>query len=321
MIITPLTRQQIATAAALFASNFTRFHQSAPALPAQMEDPAAAEGYLENLLAHSKAIAAFDGDRLVGYLGWWLIDAFRDTDRKAAYCPVWAHAVAADDTRAVSRIYRALYRAASAEWLAAGCQVHAVTLLAGNEAAREVWFWNGFGLAVVDAVRSLDSLGIPCPDGYALRRAVPADARSLALIEAEHWRHYAEPPTLMVANAASSTDEFIQLLENPDNSVWVAWKGAELAAYLRFEGLSHGATEIVSAEDTVACTGAYTRPAHRGKKIAAALLDSALAEFRARGLARCSVDFESFNPEAASFWVKYFQPVCYSVMRVPERVS
>lgn len=319
MNITHLTRQQIAPAAALFAGGFARLRQSVPALPAQMEDPAASAGYLENLLAHSKALAAFDDDRLVGYLGWWLVDSFRDTDRKAAYCPVWAHAVAAEDTRAVMRVYRALYRAASAEWLDAGCQAHALTLLAGDEAAQETWFWNGFGLAVVDAVRSLDPLGIPCPDGYTLRRAAPVDARSLALIEAEHWRHYAEPPTLMVANAASSADEFVHLLENPANSVWVAWKGTELAAYLRFEGLSHGATEIVSADDTIACTGAYTRPAHRGKKIAAALLDSALAEFRSRGLARCSVDFESFNPEAASFWVKYFQPVGYSVMRVPER--
>jgi ribosomal protein S18 acetylase RimI-like enzyme len=320
MNIAPLSKQDIPAAAALFAQDFKRFRQSLPILPDRMENPAPTAGYLDTLLAHSQALAAFEGDRLVGYLGWWLVDGFRDTGRKAAYVPVSGHAVAnSQSPAAVAQTYRALYRASSEVWLNAGCQAHAITLLANDEAARQVWFWNGFGLTVVDAVRSLDPLGISAPDGYTLRRAVPADAAALAEIEAEHWRHYAEPPTLMTAYSPSSAEEFAHLLADPANSVWAAWQGAELAGYLRFEGVSHGATEIVSAPDTAACTGAYTRPAHRGRKLAAALLDAALAGYRAMSYTRCSVDFESFNPEAASFWVKYFEPVCYSMIRVPER--
>jgi len=30
------------------------------------------------------------------------------------------------------------------------------------------------------------------------------------------------------------------------------------------------------------------------------------------------LDFESFNPQARSFWLRYFQPVAYSLMRIPE---
>lgn len=324
MHIAPLTKDDLSSAAELFAANYARFHQSIPILPVRMASPPAAHDYLHHLLAHSQAVAAYEGDQLIGYLGWWLIDAFRDTDRKAAYCPVWAHAVApalapADAARHTARVYRALYRAASELWFAAGSHEHAITLLAGDEPARNTWFWNGFGLTVVDAVRSLDPLGIPCPDGYTLRPAVLEDARALEQIEAEHWRHYTQPPVLMNASGANSADEFAELLSNPSNRVWTAWKGSELAAYLRFEGVSEGAAEIVAAPDTTACTGAYTRPAHRGQKLAAALLDAALADYRAMGYARCAVDFESFNPEAASFWVKYFQPVCFSVIRVPER--
>jgi hypothetical protein len=49
------------------------------------------------------------------------------------------------------------------------------------------------------------------------------------------------------------------------------------------------------------------------------MLDAALRDYAARDFRRCSVDFESFNPEAAAFWLRYFEPVCYSVLRVPER--
>jgi GNAT superfamily N-acetyltransferase len=92
--------------------------------------------------------------------------------------------------------------------------------------------------------------------------------------------------------------------------------------YLRLEGSSDGATELVKDEPgrTIAITGAYMRLAYRGRGAAAALLDAALRDLAGAGVVRCSVDFESFNPEAASFWMKYFTPVVLSVMRVPERV-
>jgi hypothetical protein len=41
---------------------------------------------------------------------------------------------------------------------------------------------------------------------------------------------------------------------------------------------------------------------------------------RAQGFERYAVNFESFNPEAASFWMKYFDPLVYSLMRCPEAV-
>ncbi len=322
MNITPLLKEQIPAASDLFVQKFKQIRQAMPLLPGSMEDPGQTAHYLENMLAHSQGFAACEGDQLVGYLGAWLVDDFRDTGRRAALSPVWAHAVLPDGSdRQTFRIYRALYRAASEIWFAAGCQSHCITLLAQDDLARNTWFWNGFGLGVVDALRSLDPLNVPAPDGYTLRRAVPADAAALADIEAEHWRHYAQPPMFMSIVGANSAEEFVQLLAEPANSIWTAWKGAELAGYLRFEGLSQGATEIVRAPDTTACTGAYTRPGHRGQNIAAAILDAALADYRSRGYSRCSVDFESFNTEAASFWVKYFEPVCFSLFRVPERIK
>jgi GNAT superfamily N-acetyltransferase len=122
----------------------------------------------------------------------------------------------------------------------------------------------------------------------------------------------------MVAQQGDDAAAFANLLNNPANSVWLALMAGKPVGYMRFEGSSFGAASVVGAETTVAITGAYTRPAYRGKGAAVALLDAALQTYAAQGFARCSVDFESFNPEAAAFWMKYFEPVCFSLLRVPE---
>jgi len=79
------------------------------------------------------------------------------------------------------------------------------------------------------------------------------------------------------------------------------------------------AATALGPSQTIAITGAFVRAEQRGRGLAAALLRAALEDHRARGFHRCAVDFESFNPEAAAFWPRYFQPVCYSLMRIPER--
>jgi GNAT superfamily N-acetyltransferase len=122
----------------------------------------------------------------------------------------------------------------------------------------------------------------------------------------------------MAAFEADDAAAFATFLEQSRNSVWLALSDGEEAAYMRFEERSFGAASIVGSERTVAITGAFTRPEHRGKGAAVALLDAALRDYASRGFTCCSVDFESFNPEAAAFWMKYFEPVCFSMLRVPE---
>jgi ribosomal protein S18 acetylase RimI-like enzyme len=322
MDITAFRPEYIDDAAALFVANFRKLRQAIPVLPPDMEDPQRSAALLENMLAHCPGVAALERGKLIGYLGWWIIDEFRGTPRRAAFVPEWAHGtvhLGMDESR--PGIYRALYRAAATHWVEAGCQAHAVSLLASDKVAERTWFWSGFGLTVIDAVRPMQPLNAATPAGLVIRKATLDDVGLLAAIEAEHWEHYAQPPTLMVPQAPDGVEEFSALLNTPQNSAWLALDAGQPAAYMRFEAGSHGAAQIVQAENTFAITGAFTRPAYRGQGVAPALLDSALKDYAARGYDCCAVDFESLNPEAAAFWMKYFQPVCLSVIRVPERVA
>ena len=313
MEIVPFCDEFLAEGAALFIEQLKRLRQQVPHLPDRMTNPDQVTENLAHLISHSAGVAALDRGKLVGYLGWYLVDNFRDTDRRAAYCPEWAHS--ADDS-AKAAIYRALYRAASEQWR--GYQTHAITVLAHDQEGVKTWFWNGFGLTVVDAVRPMTPLERPVHPDFAVRKASRDDIEMLMAIEREHWQHYTQPPILMVGSGADDAAAFAAFLEQPANSVWLALCNGATASYMRFEESSFGAASIVESEHTIAITGAFTRPEHRGKGAAVALLDAALRGYAARGFTICSVDFESFNPEAAAFWMKYFEPVCFSMLRVPE---
>jgi GNAT superfamily N-acetyltransferase len=299
--------------AALFIGNFKTLRQSVPILPDALEAPEEVITRLRDWLAGCPGVVALDAGKVVGYLGWFVVEEFRGTERRGAYVPEWGHA-AAEPT-----IYRAMYRTAATHWREAGCGVHAITLLAHNDDAAKAWFWNSFGLTVVDAIRPIQPLDIAPLSGIEIRKAGTSDIDALCALEVEHAQHYTAPPIQMMAYEPKDAAALEAFLSEPHNSLWLALDGDTYAGYMRFEPNGDGAVAIVEASDKIANTGAFVRPAYRGRKLAPALLDAALRDYAAQGFTRCSVDFESFNPEAASFWLRYFTPVCYSLTRIPER--
>jgi ribosomal protein S18 acetylase RimI-like enzyme len=315
MEISSLRREYIPQAAALFVAGCKKQRLATPSLSDRLEDVGRVAAMLDRLLDTRPGVAALEAGRLVGYMGWYIVDHFRETDRKGAYCPEWGHSSTEEGK---PEIYRAMYRTAAAQWAAAGCQVHAVTLLAQDHSAERVWFWNGFGLTVVDAVRPMRPLNSPCSTTVCIRKAAQADVSILAILDTEHCRHYETSPVFMPPPHNSDTAEFAEFLSRPKNSVWLAIDGELPVGFIRYDGYDSDGVEVVVSEAAVYITGAYVRPAYRGRKVGAALLDAAFRDYASQGFTCCAVNFESFNPEAVSFWMRHFEPVCLSVSRVPE---
>lgn len=316
MEVVHLHPEHLPQAAALFVCNFKSLRQGIPVLPDTFEDPETVSKQLAKLLSTCPGVAAFEQDRLVGFIAWYVFNRFREVERRTAYCPEWAHAA---EKGMKPKVYRALYRAAAAQMTAAGCRAHAITLLARDPELEKFWFWNGFGLTVVDAVRSIEPPETPPAAGCKIRKAGLEDALMLAALEIEHWQHYYESPVLMAPQQPDDAAQIAALISDSKNAYWVATDNDRPIGFIRFEGSSFGAADIVNDVSTVAITGAFVRPEYRGRKFASAILHAALSEYSKQGYRRCSVDFESFNPEAAGFWMRYFDPVCLSVMRVVER--
>lgn len=313
MKITAYTEEHLPEMAGLFVGQFARLRAHVPLLPDLFESRRRVIDLLRPFFADKPGVVALDDSRVVGYLGAYLIDNFRGTLHRTAYVPEWGHAAAS------AAVDRALYRAAAALWFEAGCTAHCISLLAHDETAEQVWFWNGFGLIVVDGLRSTLPLSGSVATDLDIRRATPDDVAALAALDEEHARYYQQPPILMVDYEAGSADMIAVFMRQPDSSYWIAWEGATPVGFMRFERNSGGAASIVNAPDKIAISGAYVRARQRGRGIGKALLNAALRDYAARGFNRCTVDFESFNPDAASFWPKHFDLVRLSLIRVPER--
>jgi hypothetical protein len=316
MQIVPLSAAHVPAAASLFAASLRRQRTMTPALSAVLEDVDQVGEKLASLIDAGPAFAALEDDRLVGFLGAFLVPGFRGTARKGAYVPEWGHGAVEGLAAAV---YRALYRAAAEQWAAAGCQVHAISILAHERAAVDLWFWNGFGLTNVDAVRPVQPLvGPPVGTSLAVRKATPSDILALALLDEEHCRHYTAAPVFMAPPHPNSATEFAAFIARPDNSVWLAMDGDVLAGFLRFDGYEIEGVGVLEGERTAFINGAFLRPTYRGRHATPAMLDAALRDYANKGFTCCAVNFESFNPEAAVFWPRYFDSVCLSLTRIPE---
>lgn len=316
MEITSFRNDCLPDMAQLFIQNFSKLRAAVPVLPDLMQNIDHIIDLLSGLSESCPGVVALEGGSVVGYIGWYVVEHFRSTDRRCGFCTEWAHSTVEGLSAAV---YRVMYREAARHWLDCGCAVHGLTLLAHDHPAREVWFWNGFGLAVVDAIRSTQPLGIAPPTGYVVRPATMDDIDALVALELEHGQHYQQPPVLMEAYHPVDADGLKSFLAKPWNSIWLAVAGSDYMGYARFDADNSDSARVVMAPDQVANTGAFVRPQYRGRRAAASMIDAALAHYAAQGFTRCSVDFESFNPEAASFWTRYFEPVCFSVLRVPEK--
>ena len=317
--VTPIHPDEYPWAAALFVRDYNQLREKIPALSANMAEPARVEHKLAELFDHCQGLAARLNGDLVGYLGWYIVPDFRGTGRLGAYVPEFGHGAV---KQLLPQVYRALYQQAARTWTESAVQMHAITMLAHNQAEIEFWFWNGFGMLVVDAIRPMQPLESTARSDLTIRKATPADTADLYGLGVAHCRHYTQPPVFMSPKQVSpnSPQEWRDFLGQPENAAWMAMDRQSPAGFIRFDANGGDRSTILEGESTAFISGAYVRPAFRARGVASAILDAALKDYTARGYRRCTLDFESVNPQASAFWLRHFQPAAYSLMRIPEWV-
>lgn len=317
--VTHINLGEYSQAAALFVNDYSQLCEMIPALPSDMAETTRVESRLTGLFNQCQGLAARRDGELVGYLGWYIVPGFRGTGWLGAYVPEYGHSAV---PQILSQVYQALYQEATRIWMAAGAQLHAITILAHNQAERDHWFWSGFGLLVVDAIRPVQPLKPRPNNTLTIRKAAPGDAADLQALDIEHCQHYTQPPVFMSPNQVSpdSSQEWQKFLNRPDNAAWMALEDETPAGFIRFDAQGGDGSAILEGDSSVFISGAYVRPAYRARGAASAILDAALQDYAVKGYQRCTLDFESANPQASAFWLRYFQPAAYSLIRVPESV-
>ena len=89
----------------------------------------------------------------------------------------------------------------------------------------------------------------------------------------------------------------------------------EPVAFMQVGPADDDVCTIIQDEKTTSIYAAFTVEKARGGGAATLLLDHALKTARTSGCERCAVSFEPMNLLGARFWLKTFQPVCFSILR------
>jgi GNAT superfamily N-acetyltransferase len=316
--IEPLRGIHLEDAAELFCIRYRALRKQLPLMPARYSAPDGILPMLRDLAQATPGVVAIDGRQLAGFLLGFVIPEFLGA--RSVFSPEWANAARMEDSR---HLYQEMYGRLSAEWVADRCFIHLVSLLENDPPGRDAWHWLGFGMAAVDGVRDLE----PVPASlarYDFRRATLDDLPQATNFDEALSRHLSAPPTFW----PHENKDYSGWLMNPVNAIWLAYpvdqKHAQGQAlgFIALEPDYQGACQITQDQKTISITGAFTCEEARGNGVATALLNVSLEWARAEGYTRCAVDFEPMNSLAARFWPRYFQPVCYSLMRrVDERIG
>ena len=127
--------------------------------------------------------------------------------------------------------------------------------------------------------------------------------------------YLASSPTFLRRTSAHTAAEVLGWIEDLHNAFWIASEGSIPLGFIGFGPASHAASQMIVDDRTTSISAAYMIECARSQGIATALLNRGLEWARSQSYTRCAVDFEPMNPLARRFWLRYFQPVSYSLCR------
>jgi len=312
----PLGEEHLEDAALLVSNRYKRLCEQEPHLPQSYAEVSKLLPLLQKIWSASGVgVAVLRGGRLVGFLTGWQMPSFRG--KRSTYSPEWANAADLEDS---ARIYEEMYSDLATAWVADKYVAHYISLFPNDVDALRAWHWLGFGMISVDALRGLGSIQ-ENDANVKIRRAEVQDIEQVLELH-EDLRQYAKGTPVFLLAEKRDRSYYEEWLRNPDKVVWLAYWKDEPVAFMRLGPADDDVCTIIVDEKTTSIYSAFTKEKIRREGIATALLDHALNSAQASGYQRCAVSFEPMNLLATRFWLKYFKPVCFSVVRyIDDRVQ
>ena len=273
---------------------------------------------LYDLAGNGLGVAAFENEKMIGFLCCCepFDNAFRATDARGIFSPMGANAAVSQNR---SKIYAAMYQAAGEKWVKVGAVSHAICLYAHDGELQQQFFRYGFGLRCLDAIRPMEPIDCkPCA-GYDFIELSKDEYHSVYPLHLALYRHYCKSPFFMNRNPGTQ-EEFTVSSMQDGGRYFVAKQNGNICAFMKIS--VPGETFVATGNTYRHIRGAYCLPEHRGKGLYQNLLNFTISVLRREGYTRLGVDFESFNPTARGFWLKYFDAYTNSVVRrIDERIT
>jgi GNAT superfamily N-acetyltransferase len=311
MVIVDFRREHIEKAINLLKDNYNEEKNAVKCLPEPDTFPDLSE-FAENELG----TACFENNEMLGFLCCYSPweNQFGTTYTKGTFSPIHGHGAVRDKRKL---IYSGLYQAAAEKWVNKGILSHAVGLYAHDKEGLESFFNNGFGLRCIDAVRDMEHIPAKHISGVEYSELEKPEFINILPLQNLLTEHMGNSPCFMHYPPENGT-EFINRLSD-DIRFFTAKKDGKIIAYIKVG--NKGENFICLNKKMINICGAFCLPEYRGTGVYSSLLSVMTERLKQEGYIRTGVDFESFNPAARGFWLKYFTAYTNSVVRrIDERI-
>lgn len=323
MIITEFNQNHMEEAIQIALNNYEEERKKVPTLPKVDRLPD-----LTHFAENGLGVAAFDEGRMLGFLCAFypIEDAFGTTNVRGTFSPIQAHGVIIPNNTnpaievlpySRDRIYSLLYQAAADKWVKVGIGSHAIAFYTHDREAVNSFFYNGFGLRCIDAIRTLEDIPKPVDTSRASDAVldyceVPRKEWGFLLdFNNELITHLGNSPTFMNYNPIDEPELYSRASE--DVRYIAAKADGQYIAYIKIS--NEGENFVTEDKSMINICGAYCSPAYRGVGVYHNLLCYLMMILKNEGYTLLGVDFESINPTARGFWIKYFTEYTHSLVR------
>jgi len=272
------------------------------------------EKYLIDLIKNGSGVVAIENNELIGFLAGYKIEEFWG-DCKGIYCPDFGHGL---KERNKKNIYQLLYKNAANKWVNEGYTHHALTIYAHQKNVIDIFFWLGFGLRCIDAIRKVNILENINKD-IIITKMKRSNISKLAEIQDKLHNYFSKSPLFMPVGKQDPEEYLNNWLKGNNRHIWAASYENQIVGFMKIE--PEGERIITKNKKMMNITGAYVKKEYRNLKIGVTLLNSIQNWLFENNYNLCGVDYESFNISGSNFWNNFFTPYTYSlVRRIDERV-
>ncbi|WP_371806708.1 N-acetyltransferase family protein [Candidatus Lokiarchaeum ossiferum] len=313
--------EHVVNAAKLFVEGYKRLGKTYLDLPSKYGDLYFVGSKLVNIIKENPSFVAVRNGELIGYLtGFANIPSLKGRSM-GVYIPEWAHG--SINTKDKEKIYSKLYSHLSKIWIAEKNYTHLITYYGEDVKLNAQFHKFGFGLLVIDGYRTLTPLKINDNPAFYIRQAKKEDLRILSHFNELIYKHLRDAPTFLYSSPSQKSLEEIEKNFLGSNRItFVAEHEGKIVSIIRAMLNEGPGCEVVQDTGTLGVNFGYTLPEMRGSGIASLVLNKLIEWGKKNDMKRCVVDFESQNIEAYNFWLRYFQPICYSgIRKIDDRIE
>lgn len=270
---------------------------------------------LIHLLKNGIGLIALKDGQVVGYLGGYVVENVFGKC-KGIYSPLTAHAFKKEYC---NFLYQQLYSRVANMWVENKSLIHIITLYSHNKEDIDQWFWMGFGLRCVDAIRQVALINTTKKPSISIKKINKENIALLATIHKTHNAYYRSSPIFMPNEDEDPVMDLTNWLDHENHHLWGAFMNDTAVGYIRIQ--PNGESIISRDSSIMNITGCYVCENKRGNGIGALLLNEVQKWLLENQYPLCGVDFESINVIGSHFWTQHFTPYTYSlVRRIDERI-